>query len=238
MMPYSLPEPIRTEPRHFTYLAVAICLLGAAFVTERASYWTGHLQSDIHRASINEPVPLAVGATRFLLPIDYISTAQQRRNSLDPNNRFETLRLSMAWPDLRALTELGDNSAARERAIETIQVELESNPGRESLRARLDPFYRRLARGGELSGPDGLNILTLSAQGALKTDLIVYDPSVKNGFIARCLREKSAGKALCHRAVVLNRGLEVRYSFDQSLLNDWKKLDQAVIQKVEDFRTL
>ncbi|MBO6511172.1 MAG: hypothetical protein JJ979_22260 [Roseibium sp.] len=238
MMPYTLPEPVRTNPRHFTYLATTFCLLACALVAVRASYWSSHFRSESLRVEQNVPVTLSVGETRFALPVSYIVSPHQRRASLGSDNRFQSLRLAMAWPDLSASSALATTTDDKKRAVDTIRVELESNPGRESLRARLDPFYRRLARGGEQPGPEGLKLLTLSARGAHKTDLIVYDPSQQNGFIARCLRKSLDQPALCHRAVALNQGLEVRYSFHQSLLSDWQRLDQAVIGKVEEFRAL
>ena len=238
MMPYSLPEPVGANPRHFTLMAIALCMLALALLVARVTHWQAHLSSDLARARTNQPVSLTVGEASFKLPIDYISSAGQRRASLASDSRFKTLKLTMAWPDLRAYTDLNEAGASLNDAKAAIRVELESNPGRESMRARLDPFYRRLARGGELTGPGGLKLLALSPYDSHNTDMIVYDPTQQNGFIARCRRNSTDEPAQCHRAVVLSRGLEVRYTFDQALLADWRQLDRAVVRKVREFRTL
>ncbi|MCX2722293.1 hypothetical protein [Roseibium salinum] len=232
MIPVSLPAPINSQPRHFTFLALAICVLAAAYIVERVSYWSRYWQTNTAGALASEPVSLTIGTAQFRLPVGYIDTMRQRHQSLGGDSEFEALRLSMHWPDLGSAA----SRTPQRGAADEILVELEHNPGRESLRARLDPFYRRLARGAELSGPDGLKILTLSARRTPKTDLIVYDPSVRNGFIARCLRKSTTESATCHRAILLASGLELRYRFDQGLLPDWRKLDSAIIAKVESFR--
>jgi hypothetical protein len=226
VIPVSLPQPIGTQPRHFTWLSVAICILAAALLAAKL-----HDRMDMSWPSLfarsHEAVSVSVGPASFRLPAAYIATAHQRSRSYLGNARFETLRLAMHWPDLTATSSSGDGA---------IVVELASNSGRESLRARLEPFYRRLARGGELSGPDGLRMLTLSARRSPDTDLIVFDPAVRNGFIARCRRDASSGSAVCHRAITDTAGLELRYRFDQSLLPDWRRIDRDVAAKVRGFR--
>ncbi|MCV0429108.1 MAG: hypothetical protein K5905_26950 [Roseibium sp.] len=236
MTPLLLPEPSKAQPRHFTYLALAMCVLAIAHIAERTSYWSKYWQNGATETFGKKPVTLSVGTVEVTLPLEFITTSRQRYRALGADTNFKTLRLSMTWPFLDAPplhTNVFSDSADNER---TILVELESNPGRESLRARLDPFYRRLARGGEIRGPDGLKILTLSSRGSPTSDLIVYDPSVQNGFIARCLKKVATGRSICHRAIVLASGLELRYRFDRSLLPDWRKLDKSIIRKIASFR--
>jgi hypothetical protein len=134
----------------------------------------------------------------------------------------------MSWPDLAPAIDA--------RGSSVLTIELESNQPRESLRARLDPFYRRLARGGELPGPAGLKMLRLSAHGSPATDLVAYDPSDRNGFIARCRKEPATGNSTCHRAIVFSSGLELRYSFDQSVLPEWRQLDANVSARITAFQ--
>ena len=231
VIPVSLPGPIRTDPRHFTWLALAMCVLGTAHVGGKIYSWSSGwpMEAGIRQ---DQPVRFAVGTTRFELPLNLIATASQKRQALGSEAAFETLRLNLHWSSSPT-----KNSDTGWDTPATIQVDLESNPGRESLRARLDPFYRRLARGGEMKGPSGLKVLKLSARGAPATDLIVYDPTVQNGFIARCRKDSTSGKAGCHRAIVFASGLELRYSFDQSLLPDWRRLDGDIVASIEGYRT-
>lgn len=227
VIPVTLPEPCATSPRHFTWLALALCVLGTVHIIDKICTWTG--TSPWQTADLPaQPVTVSVGSAHFELMPHFIASARQQRQSLEPGTVFETLRLAMTWPDLRPAEDKGTNAG--------LLIELESNRGRESLRARLDPFYRRLARGGEMSGPDGLKMLRLSAQGTPLTDLVAYDPVERNGFIARCRKEPSTGAATCHRAIVYSSGLELRYRFDQSLLPDWRSVDAAVTAKIAEFQ--
>ena len=56
------------------------------------------------------------------------------------------------------------------------------------------------------------------------------------GFIARCRSTGPAAQPVCHRAVVLSSGLELRYRFSEALLGDWRKIDNSIVRKVAGFR--
>ncbi|MBN9671068.1 hypothetical protein [Roseibium aggregatum] len=230
MTPMTLPDPSGTKPRIFTCLVLAICVLGAALIAARVSHWSGYWSIGAANALSATSVEVSVGKAGFRLPAAFIATPSQQDRALSRDGRFRTLRLLMTWPGLTP------DRTSYGFAGKTILVELDSDTGKESLRARLEPFYRRLARGGELLGPDGLKILTLSARGASTTDLIAYDPDTPDGFIARCLKKSPAEEPVCHRAVTLSKGLELRYRFDQSLLPHWREIEPALVARIEGFR--
>jgi hypothetical protein len=229
VIPVSLPRPVSAEPRHFTWLCLAICVLAAAHLVAKVHGWSQTVLPAVLAAQ-DRQVTVTVGAAVFRLPESYIVAEPQRRLSRQPNSSFERLRLAVPWQSLGSGSagSLGPEGGA-------VLIELESNPGRESLRARMDPFYRRLARGGDIAGPDGLRILSLSPRGTPADDLIAFDPSVRNGFIARCRRDASSAVPFCHRAVA-GAGLDVRYRFDRALLADWRRIDDAVARRIESLR--
>jgi len=230
MIPLSLPEPGKSQPRHFTWLLLGISLLSAAYLAEKAHRFTGIWTAPSYAQS-DKQVSVSVGPAQFQLQAGLISAIQQRSLAQSADARFSALRLAFSWPELAAAQDHYPATGSS-----TVIVDLDSNPGRESLRARLEPFFRRLARGGELTGPDGLKVLTLSARGAPASDLVAYDPTEPDGFIARCRLEPLAGAVLCHRAKRLESGLELRYRFDKSLLADWRRLDKAVLDRVDGLR--
>lgn len=235
MIPMTLPTASGANPRRFRLLMLAILVLGAAHIVERAAYWSNNWDAYASSDSASGPVTITIGNTGFVLPVDYIARPKQRSRIFGGETNMRSLKLSMTWPGLAPVT--GSPGAGRFGATgRTLVVDLEHNPGRESMRARLDPFYRRLARGGEMNGPDGLKILTLSSRGAAKRDLIVYDPARPNGFIARCVISKSRHEAMCYRAIVMTSGLELRYRFDEDLLANWRQIDDAIVHKVRAFQ--
>lgn len=235
MIPVSLPEPINSNPRRFSRLVLAMCVLGAVYVAERTAYWTENWHYSVFSGIPSGPATLSVGPETFKLPLAYIATPEQRGRAQNGIAKFATLKISMTWPGLGPAAD-HDTSERNGAAGRILSLELEHNRDRESMRARLDPFYRRLARGGEVNGPDGLKILQLSALGASKTDQIVFDPKRRNGFIARCRGSGPSALSRCHRAVVLSSGLELRYSFSEELLGDWRKIDNSIVRKVAGFR--
>lgn len=237
MIPLTLPEPLSARPRSFTWLAFALCLLASALVAERVRYWSTHWETAFP-GSRNTPVNVSVGPAGFLLPANYIAAPGQRASALAKEGEFEILRLMMSWPDLEASPDRYGDSRAFGPEDGTILVELENSPGRQSLRARIEPFLRRLARGGEEYGPGGLRLVTLSPRGAQETDIIVYDPLEPDGFIARCLRKAGAPATVCHRARRIAAGLELRFSFDQALLPQWRALEHGISEKIGEFRQL
>lgn len=235
MIPVSLPEPINSNPHRFSRLIVAMCLLGAVHIAERTAYWSENWNSSAFAGIPSGFATLSVGPETFKLPFAYISPAEKRAEVQNGTRDFKTLKISMTWPGLKPALNR-DSSNTTGATDRTLTLELEHNPERESMRARLEPFYRRLARGGELDGPDGLKVLRLSARGALQTDQIVFDPARRNGFIARCRSTAPDAHPVCHRAVVLSSGLELRYRFSQHLLEDWRRIDNSVVRKVAGFR--
>lgn len=238
MIPLTLPDPLAERTRGFTWLALSLCLLAAALIAERIRYWNAYLDTGALAINQTTPVGVSVGETRFLLPANYIAAPAQRQSALAQESGFESLRLVMSWPDLAAAPERYEDASAFGLAGETILVELESSPGRESLRARIEPFYRRLARSAKGFGPGGLRLMTLSPRGAQETDVIVFDPVEPDGFIARCLHKANAANTVCHRARKIGSGLELRFSFDQALLPQWRALERRISEKIGEFRQL
>ena len=235
MIPVSLPEPVNSNPRRFSRLILAMCVLGTVYIAERTAYWSDNWSHSIFSSVLSSPATLSVGPETFKLPLAYIATPEQRGMAQNGVGKFSTLKVSMTWPGLNPAMNREASGCDRANG-EIVSLELEYNRDRESMRARLDPFYRRLARGGEVNGPDGLKILQLSARGSPKTDQIVFDPARRNGFIARCRSSGLSAPSVCHRAVVLSSGLELRYRFSEELLADWRKIDNSIVRKVASFR--
>ncbi|MEM8704635.1 MAG: hypothetical protein AAGF82_22715, partial [Pseudomonadota bacterium] len=161
MIPVSLPEPINSNPRRFSRLILAMCVLGAVYVAQRTAYWSENWNYSAFFGLPSGSATLSVGPETFKLPLAYIASAEQRGMAQGGIAKFSTLKIDMSWPGLKpAMTR---QTSPRDSATgRVLSLELEHNPDRESMRARLDPFYRRLARGGEVNGPDGLKVLQLS----------------------------------------------------------------------------
>lgn len=230
MIPLTLPEPSSSQTRHFAWLFTAICVLGTALIAQKVVRLTDMWDARSRQQAVL-PITVSVGPAQFHLTSDLVPPSHRPRLPRSGDTRLSALRLALHWPGLTPMERSSEGGDA-----DLVVIDLDSNPGRESLRARLEPFFRRLARGGELTGPGGLKLLTLSARGEPVTDFVVFDPSRQDGFLARCRADAPSESAVCHRAMRLEAGLELRYHFDQSLLPDWRRMDGAVVRRVEGLR--
>ncbi len=229
-----LPDASGTKPWHFTLLIAAIGLLATLLVVERTTNWASYLVDDPAKSVAPALMSLKVGGTLMRVPQDYVVKRPFGSLLQGSKSDLKKLRLAMSWPGLEAIGESAEVGSEHKLSEGIIVADLEHHPGRETLRGQLETFYKRLAR-GEFTGPNGLKLLSLSDQGSSKTDLIVYDPEKPNGFIARCLQLRALADAICHRAVMLPSGLELRYRFNGRLLTNWRALDRAVIRKIKSF---
>jgi len=215
-------------------LATALCVLTAAYVAERTTYWVKKSAPLFQTSHRQTPVSLSIGPHAFKIPAGYFRTAHHRVLPETDAVQHQQVSLLMTWPDLRMP---GDDAAptvmGQPRPL--VQIDLENDLRRETLRTQLDPVYKRLARGGEVPAGAGLNMLRLSGSSTQGRDVIVYDPKTSDGFIARCVKKRSHDKAVCHRTMTPGGGLLIRYQFDQTLLPDWQALDLAVQHKIHSF---
>ncbi|MTI04403.1 hypothetical protein E1180_02590 [Roseibium denhamense] len=234
MTPMSLPDPIGLKPGRFSVLAVSIAVLAAAYLADRIAYWTWNWDTAASRFQYPQILDVEIGPSAFAIPSDLLVNTRQKAALASGRRSVPKLSLEVTWPELSAVPQ---KYPASRTANRTITIDLESNPGRETMRARLDPFYRRLARGGELDGPAGLTVLRLSRKNA-SSDIIAFDPTTPNGFIARCSQDASTGNSVCHRAVAFQKGIEIRYRFDRDLLADWQVIEHSILGKVTSFRRI
>lgn len=232
MIPYSLPEPSNIKAHHFTMLTAALLLLTVAFLADRGLYWYRHWQTPFTFPK-NQMVPVLVGQTEFRIPAGYIRQDNRRTAVLNTGAQLPALGLAITWPDLG----MPDNSRSDlSGSPKIINIDIKQSTERETLRSQLEPFYKRLARGGETRGPSGLNTLNLSADTAEQRDQIVYDRAEKNGFIARCVQKTAWSTATCQSTLPVSGDLELTYRFDQRLLSEWRLLDQTVALVLESFQ--
>ncbi|WP_422022728.1 hypothetical protein [Roseibium sp.] len=232
----TLPAPTNAKPLHFAMLATALCVLTFAHVAERGYHWFMRAAPLFQSTPRHALVSVTMGPDHFRIPAGYFKSATHRLSAHGEADHYQQVSLLMTWPDLRMPGE-DDATAQLGTPLPLIQVDLEHDPYRETLRTQLDPVYKRLARGGARPTTAGLNMLMLSARAAQNRDIIVYDPEAKDGFIARCVKKRSGAKAVCHRTVTPGGGQLIRYQFDQTLLPSWRELDAAIKEKVSGFRT-
>lgn len=229
MIPLYLPQETNARPRVFTALTVVLGLLAFALIFEK----TRLIFQNLKPTAFSERDKLAsvqIGKAKLNIPYHFIRSPYQRLWISGQKQRFGTLTLGFQWPYLTPLEEDISSPSGNK-----FLMELTETKDRESLRSRLEPFYKRLASGREKVGPAGLRLLTLSSTNDSVLHLVAYDPQRKDGFITRCYQANKTHRPICHRSVQVGPNLTVRYTFDQDILPHWQQLEKAVYQKVRSF---
>jgi hypothetical protein len=96
---------------------------------------------------------------------------------------------------------------------------------------RLAPIYDTLIEKPGTAGPSGLTIHAFRAgSGYLNEVLAVARTGDAAPFVARCLTGATAGLSLapCERDVHVGGSLSMTFRFSDTLLGDWRRLEQAM----------
>lgn len=216
---------------------LSLCVLGTLFLIPRASHLARALAPHLDTSGTYASMDILLGPHRFRIPRGFVRSTQNSLDGLASTGTHRSASLLLTWPDL---SMPGDPASAARLGVPLplIQVDLEYSPERENLRAQLDPMFRRMAPGAQRPGAGGLNTLSLARQEAPEEDLIAYDPASETGFVTRCVRKRANDKSVCHRTITPGKGLVIHYQFDQTLLPQWRALDQTIRDKVDGFRAL
>ncbi len=233
MIPISVPDASGAHPLHFKVLTGTMVVLAAAYLFHVGSGWAAYIQSGPPLFQSHRKAHFSIGETRFEVPISHVASTGDIRSLLSGHKALHSIELAFPWPwpGLAGIAEHRLPGPIRERDA-VLKVEIANAPEVETLRSRLNPFFRRLARGGELQDPSGLIMLSLSGFGSAGTDRIVFDQGDPDGFIARCVKTSVREPDLCHRAIPFRDGLTLSYRFERSFLHMWPRLDGIVTRSV------
>ncbi|MBD8890293.1 hypothetical protein [Roseibium litorale] len=232
MIPLELPKSSGMKPVHFTILTGGIAVLTVLYICVLAARWTGAWRGEMYWTPDPNGLHMRVGGVEMVVDGGLMRTPSQRLTQTltqaTGGRSLDRLELSALWP---AMTGFAANdrrsSGAFRKGSNLIEVDVLADTGQETMRDQLEPVYRRLARGPEVSGPAGLEVLTLSSPVSLMLDQIVFEPGTQSDFIARCRTHKDK-TAVCEREL-RSDGLIVRYRFEKGLLANWGRLDRKVL---------
>ena len=227
-----LPASSGVSPRFFTYLTAAMAALAMVYVSYLAARWTGYWNGDMEWADEPGSRTVFVGEQAFEVPVNMIRAPAQRLGLRQTGDHLSTLHLGVMWPSMSGFEKnKADQFAAFGEGSNVVLLDISRNARGETMRDRLDPVYRRLARGKEGAGPAGLRVLTLSSPIGAR-DQIVYEPGSETGFIARCRQSLSDTIAVCTAQRVLSGELLLTYRFEEAHLANWGRLERRAVELV------
>ncbi len=237
MFPVELPSASGMRPLHFTILTVGIAILALLYLTYIGARWSGYWQSD--RIWLEAPFKqsIQIGDKMFVVPVEMLVGSVPAYSILPGPHREDTFSLKVSWPEMKPARRSTNQPSRPAADTNTILINVVASSEGETMRDRLAPVYRRLARGPELEGPAGLKILTLSSAVSLERDEIVFEETSRgSGFIARCRQSRETGSQ-CSREMRFGDNLTVTYSFHRKFLTNWGRLDRKVSQLLNSLRS-
>lgn len=227
-----LPASSGVSPRYFTYLTASIAALTLIYVLYLAARWTGYWTADMQWTDVPGSRTVFVGDQAFEVPVNMIRVPAQRLGFNRRGERLSTLHLGVMWPSMSGFdANKADQFASFGKGSNVVLLDIGTYARHETMRDRLDPVYRRLARGVEGPGPAGLRVLNLSSSVGAR-DQIVYEPGTETGFIARCRQALSNPVAVCTAQKALPGGLLLTYRFERPHLANWGRLERRAVELV------
>ncbi|MEM9839014.1 MAG: hypothetical protein AAF830_07640 [Pseudomonadota bacterium] len=238
-------EEVREESGwRYPLLIFVLTLLLSAFVLV---YYFGptpdEIAGDVPRPSLSEESAIiTVGGISFDVPANHTLYPRDRR----PGER-ETLSLYAAWPRMDGYTpsrrvdfvENRENSRRIDVVIETNNTPFEE-------KQRLEILYKKhVTEAGGVPFEHGLTKYEFArsstlAPGAGYEDRTMYVGQSERGEEAVLFCYNYGDEELipkeCYRTVDLTEEVWVRYFFKEPFLPEWRKIDAAVLEFVEDLR--
>lgn len=232
-----LPKASGVKPRQFSYLLAMMALLALAYVGQMIFHWTGVWHAEVVWTSDSIGKSYRLGDNTFVVSEELLPDADQTIKLGFNKETPTTFDLEVIWPSMKGhRLESAQLSEAVAKGSNHLQINVGIANGKETMRDRLKPVYRRLARGPEQAGPAGLRVLTLSGNRDSIVDQIVFEPKSSNGFIARCKQTNQKSAAICESELHLPDGIVVRYRFEQPLLANWGRVERRIVELIKSLK--
>lgn len=165
---------------------------------------------------------IVVGGINFRVPTGYLRFSEQHRDGVLPG-----IDLALAWP---TMAPVGDAETLRNTPRENIIfIGINDAEGTMDTTDLLGSVYREVFVGTVEQTPSGLVRRRLDPRAGYVDEMVYYDISRGSGFATRCAGGGETVWETCYRDVVLTNGLTTTYRFSPALLNDWRTLDDSVL---------
>jgi hypothetical protein len=191
-------------------LTVALAGVGLAYLIDGATRGTAP-------AAVDGTLVQTIGGRELDIPRGWFRHADQQ------NEGF------VKQVDLQLMLPLGAEGALRPIEVTLLQ------PSRVRPSARLlDGVYLHRFDDTQVSGPPGLVGKPLHGAAGFEGETVWYDALSPEPFVAKCDAAIVPGAASrCIRTVHLGPGLAAVYAFDAEVLENWKRFDPELRQRLE-----
>jgi hypothetical protein len=212
-------------PWIFALVAVAVLATGVLV------YFRGLQQDALDLVTDATRVPLEVAHHRFMVPANMLRTDRQRRGG-----QTDAIDMALHWPELSGYSDAtAADFASGDPRAPIIYVTIGPRLAPLDATARLDTVYARFFTGKAVAGPSGLVGRMLSAGSGFDGEVIYFQPSAQQPFVARCPATATAEMpATCLRDINIGTDLTILFRFDKNLLGQWQPLEAGVRRLAAD----
>lgn len=184
---------------------VALVALGIAYAVDAAGRAARH-------AEPQGVVTRTIGGTTLRIPADWLSP-----NDHSSGGFAKEIDLSVTLP-------LGAKGADT-----SIDISLMPRSRVRPSASLLDGVYLHQFMPEQLSGPPGLVGKPMMATEGYEGETVWYDPIGQSPFAAKCQAPLAADQpGRCLRAIYLGANVAAVYSFDDTVLANWRRFDAAL----------
>ncbi|MBO6719613.1 MAG: hypothetical protein JJ913_16780 [Rhizobiaceae bacterium] len=214
----------------YTFAALA----GLSVAISMAGKWLGGSIASVGHSDDTSVHEIVVGNNVLAVPANHIRFQKQRAAT-----ETHRLDLYMRWPDLAGYSdEFRDDFNHRDGSRRIVFLSVEARLMSRDMSGRFEPIYRRLIELPGAPAPGGLRAYRFrETSGYINELLIVGERPGSAPFVARCLMGAAAADSLasCERDVHFGDDLSLVYRFPETLLGQWRELDQSVTSRMQEF---
>lgn len=221
----------RTSPQRWLFflLIAGLVLITALYLLNRLFFHSSPFLSTY--SADNKLHLIELSQAQLLIPENTIRLPEQRSQ-----HKLESLKLIMLWPDLEGFSrekqlefsDVSENSRLIFVTLSSPDINMASSE-------RLYSVYSQHFVGKPLQGPSKLIGFHMEQTSGYAGEVVYFKPDESPPYVVRCLQENEKSPSICMREITLAGKLQVSYRFRQSLLTQWRAIDQAVSNKIRGF---
>lgn len=231
----SQPFEERSSPQRWIFflLIAGLVIITALFIVSRLFRYSGPELRNSPFSIETRNRAITIGQTHFQVPENIIRHKSQRQNG--PLSR---LNLILLWPSLEGFSlksQMAFSDMSERSRLIYLSLDQPHEPVSSS--ARLYTIFSEHFRGNPLKGPAGLIGFAMNEKSGYAGEIVYFTPDNADPFVARCVRPVKDNPAFCLRDIKTEAGLQISYRFRPHLLEQWQKLDPAILALIQKLRT-
>ena len=216
----------------FIFLIAGLILITTLFVLSGIFRYSGPELLNNPYSAQTRARPVSLVGLSMMVPENTLRDPEGIKSG-EPVQKLDLLFL---WPDMEGFSlenQLHFSDVGQKSRLVFVTLSRPEEPIATS--ARLSSIYSQHFTGEPLRGPANLIGFKMDKMSGLSGETIYFTPDQNRPYVIRCIAPLEESPGFCMRDLVLPQGLQLSYRIRKPLLNDWQKLDRAIIDKISSF---